>query len=244
MKRDADETAGAPRAADRSGAARQGRLTARPHATETTLRPGLHRLAGTEAEEALLYVPRNARGDRALQLVLMLHGAGGGPRHGLAPLLPLAEEAGLVLLAPKSRGATWDVLVASYGPDVAFVDRMLARTFERCAVDPARIAIEGFSDGASYALSLGLTNGDLFDAVIAFSPGFSAPAARRGSPRIYISHGVADAVLRIDRTSRRIVPDLENRGYEVRYSEFAGPHTVPENIAREAVAWLEGAPQE
>ena len=29
------------------------------------------------------------------------------------------------------------------------------------AVDPARIAVAGFSDGASYALSLGLTNGTL-----------------------------------------------------------------------------------
>jgi phospholipase/carboxylesterase len=34
------------------------------------------------------------------------------------------------------------------------------------------VALGGFSDGASYALSLDLTNGDLFASLIAFSPGF------------------------------------------------------------------------
>lgn len=39
------------------------------------------------------------------------------------------------------------------------------------AIDPAHVAIGGFSDGASCALSLGLVNGDLFTHVMAFSPG-------------------------------------------------------------------------
>ena len=108
------------------------------------------------------------------------------------------------------------------------------------AVDPARIGIGGFSDGASYALSLGVANGDLFTHVLAFSPGFIAPAVRRGKPRIFISHGTRDEVLPIDRTSRTIVPDLERRGYDVRYREFNGPHTVPADLAREAFGWFKG----
>lgn len=111
-------------------------------------------------------------------------------------------------------------------------------------MDPARLAITGFSDGASYALSLGLTNGDLFSRVLAFSPGFAAPADRQGAPRIFISHGTADAVLPIDRCSRRIVPRLEQAGYDVTYVEFDGPHTVPPEIQRAAVDWLaQGAPE-
>jgi phospholipase/carboxylesterase len=51
----------------------------------------------------------------------MLHGAGGDARGGISPFLSLAEGAGLVLLAPESRGRTWDVLVGGYGPDVGFV---------------------------------------------------------------------------------------------------------------------------
>ena len=58
--------------------------------------------------------------------------------------------------------------------------------------------------GASYALSVGLTNGDLFSDILAFSPGFMAPAVRHGAPNIFISHGTQDTVLPIDRCSRRI----------------------------------------
>jgi phospholipase/carboxylesterase len=105
-------------------------------------------------------------------------------------------------------------------------------------VDAGRLAVTGFSDGASYALSLGLTNGDLFTHVVAFSPGFMALATRRGKPPVFVSHGTRDGVLPIGVTSRRVVPELESGGYEVRYREFAGPHTVPEAVAREALGWF------
>ncbi|CAA9490767.1 MAG: Phospholipase/carboxylesterase [uncultured Rubrobacteraceae bacterium] len=119
-----------------------------------------------------------------------------------------------------------------------FVNRALEQTFGRLAVDPERLAVGGFSDGASYALSLGIDNGDLFSHVLAFSPGFMAPAERRGRPPVFVSHGTADQVLPIDRTSRRIVPQLERQGYQVTYREFDGPHTVPKPVAREALEWF------
>jgi len=222
----------------------QGRLLARPgRAPATTATRGLQKLGLERGRDGLLYVPTGYRAARPAPLVLMLHGAGGDARRGLNPLRRLADAAGLVLLAVDSRGRTWDVILGEYGPDVAFVDRALAHTFARIAVDPARIAVEGFSDGASYALSLGITNGDLFTHVIAFSPGFAAPAAQRGAPRLFVSHGVKDRVLPIDRCSRRIVPSVKRAGYAVRYREFPGGHTVPGEIAREAVDWLTGAPQ-
>jgi phospholipase/carboxylesterase len=96
------------------------------------------------------------------------------------------------------------------GPDIAFIDRALAQTFNRYAIDPSKVAIAGFSDGASYALSVGLTNGDLFTHVIAFSPGFMAPGAQVGRARLFISHGKTDNVLPIDHCSRVIVPQLQH----------------------------------
>ena len=134
------------------------------------------------------------------------------------------------------------MILGGYGPDVGFVDRALAAAFARCAVDPARLAVGGFSDGASYALSIGITNGDLFPHVLAFSPGFAVPAGQHGRPRMFVSHGTRDEVLAIDRTSRRIVPRLERAGYDVRYREFEGPHAVPPAIARQAVDWLMAEP--
>ena len=215
-----------------------GRLLARPGRPAGSASPGLQLLSLEAGRDGLLYVPAGYQADRAVPLVLMLHGAGGAAWGGLDPFLPLADAAGLILLAPDSRGRTWDVILGGYGPDVAFIDRALAEAFRRCAVDPARMAVEGFSDGASYALSLGITNGDLFTRLVAFSPGFMAPAERRGAPRVFVSHGTRDGVLPIDRSSRRTVPELQRAGYDVHYREFDGGHTVPPEIAREAADWL------
>jgi phospholipase/carboxylesterase len=168
----------------------------------------------------------------------MLHGAGSNAERGLAPLRDLADEAGLILLAVDSRQRSWDVVLGRFGPDVAFIDRALAWTFARYAVDPGRIVVEGFSDGASYALSLGIANGGLFTHVLAFSPGFVAAERAGGEPRLFVSHGTRDDVLPIDRCSRRIVPLLRQGGYDVRYREFEGGHTVPPEIVREALGWL------
>jgi phospholipase/carboxylesterase len=223
--------------------AAEGRLLARPaqaplDASTTGTSIGLQPLGLDTKRDGFLYVPSGYQADRPAPLALMLHGAGGNAQGGLAPFQALADAAGLILLAPDSRRQTWDVILGEYGPDVAFIERALAQTFGRYAVDPARLAVGGFSDGASYALSLGITNGDLFTHIIAFSPGFIAPAAQTGAPRIFISHGTRDEVLPIDRCSRRLVPALERADYDVLYREFEGPHTVPPEIARAALEWF------
>ena len=231
------------RRAGESADSRNGRLTARA-GKPAALEPELGLQAIGRESGALLYVPRDYRHDDPRALVMTLHGAGGTARHALDLFLPLADEARLLVLAPQSLGSTWDVILGGYGPDVASIDDALEQTFARYAVDPRRIAIGGFSDGASYALSLGLTNGDLFSAVLAFSPGFAAAGERRGSPAVFISHGADDRVLPIDVTSRRVVPRLRTAGYDVRYHEFDGPHTVPPEIVRAAVAWFLAAERE
>jgi phospholipase/carboxylesterase len=216
----------------------RGRLQARPELPTGAVPLGLQPLGLGTGRDGLLYVPAAYQPGRPMPFVL-LHGAGGTAQHGLAPLLNLPDEAGLILLAAESRGRTWDLLLSDYGPDVAFIDQALTHTIARYAVNPAHLAVGGFSDGASYALSLGLTNGDLFSHVIAFSPGFAAPARHRGQPRIFVSHGTHDQVLPIEVCSRRIVPALRRRGYDVSYREFDGGHTVPVEIAREAVSWFQ-----
>lgn len=222
-----------------SGAAR---LQARPGTPTGAAPTGLRSLGAGPERDGLLYVPEGYRREEPAPLALLLHGAGGTAQHGLRPLRDLADEAGIILLAPDAQESTWDLLRGSYGPDIVVIDRLLERTFEQYAVDPARIAIGGFSDGASYALSVGITNGDLFSHVIALSPGFMVPAERRGSPRLFISHGTEDPVLPIENCSRYLVPQLERDGYVVQYREFAGGHTVPPEIAREAVDWFLAGP--
>jgi phospholipase/carboxylesterase len=213
------------------------RLLARPRAPEGPgLEPGLHTLPLGGRRDSYVFVPGSYNSDRPAPLALLLHGAGGHAHDGLRVLLHLADRDGLVLVAPASTGSTWDIIAQRrYGPDLALADAALAYAFARCGVDPARLAVGGFSDGASYALSLGLNNGDLFSHVLAFSPGFIGPGTRRGRPDIFISHGTRDRILPIGPCSRSIVRELRAGGYPLTYREFDGEHTLPPEIARAAV---------
>lgn len=173
-----------------------------------------------------------------MPLLVALHGAGGLPEGSLSVLQKAADQYGTAVLVPVSRSSTWDGIRNGYGPDVDVVDGSLRRAFDIVTVDPGRIGVAGFSDGASYALGLGLANGDVFGHVIAFSPGFVPLAARVGRPLILVSHGLTDPVLPIERTSRRVVPSLEHDAYDVTYLEFDGGHTIPLDIALKAADWL------
>lgn len=216
------------------------RLTARPGTPgDEPLSPGLHGLGLGQGRDGMLFVPPGLRSDRPAPLVVSLHGAGSrGSAAASAGLLQAAEASGTLVLAPDSRGRTWDVLTGGFGPDVDFIDAALDRVFEAVAVDPRLLAISGFSDGASYALSLGLGNGDLFSHILAFSPGFMAPDARQGTPPVFVSHGTHDAVLSVDACSRALVPILEEVGYPVEYVEFDGGHEVPPDVLRRALEWV------
>ncbi len=109
--------------------ASRGRLLARPTPppSDTTAPTGLRPLGLGSRRDGLIYVPTGYRATEEAPLALMLHGAGGDARSGISPFLNLADDAGLVLLAPESRGRTWDVLVGDYGPDVEFIDRRLSK---------------------------------------------------------------------------------------------------------------------
>lgn len=150
-----------------------------------------------------------------------------------------SDQHALVLLAPDAREATWDVIARGrYGEDVAFLDTALRATLRRCAIDPDRIAIGGFSDGASYALSMGIGNGDVFGHVLAYSPGFAAPQLQTGRPGFFLTHGTHDQVLPVARCSRRLVPQLRQAGYDVEYREFDGGHTMPSDLIDESMHWF------
>lgn len=216
-----------------------GILTARPGAVaEGADAPrGFRRLVQRGMTRGgVLYVPSGYDHQRPAPLVVLLHGAGGDPRRAVDGIKRHAEAHGVIVLAPASRGVTWDLIAEQrYGEDARMLDSLLREVFARYAVDPARVSLAGFSDGGSYALSLGLSNGELFRHVIAFSPGFVLPLRQTGRPPLFIAHGSSDAVLPIGATGRPVAATLRQAGYDVRFIEFDGGHFVPPAIAAEAI---------
>jgi phospholipase/carboxylesterase len=215
-----------------------GRLAARAREDVPACPAGEHRLEIPDGPRAILYVPESVAEPPA-PLLVFLHGAGGTAERVLPWIKPHADRAGIAVLIPGSVGSTWDGIRARPLLDVQRLDRALEQTFARCAVDRRRIAVGGFSDGASYALTLGVANGDLFSRILAFSPcGISREVTPRGRPAIFIAHGRQDAVLPIDRCGRPIAGALTRSGYAVRLLEFDGKHEVPDSVALEGFSWF------
>ena len=173
-----------------------------------------------------------------MPLLIFLHGATQSADDMAWYLEKAPDETGVAILAPNSRDTTWDVMTDSFGPDVEFLNRALARVYEMVTIDDSRLSIGGFSDGATYAIALGLINGDLFKRVLACSPGFLIDGETRGKPSFFISHGTQDNILPIDRCGRPVANDLRSRGYEVTFREFPGRHEIPDDVMREGLKWL------
>ena len=214
-----------------------GRLTARVTSPTRTTAPGLYELGFGVVRDGFFYVPTGYRPTTPAPVALLLHGAGRDATEMVDPIRPIADTLGLVLVAPDSRVSTWDAIDSGFGGDVQFIDRAFEWVFDRVRVDASRVRIVGFSDGGSYAISMGLINGDLFSRVVAFSPGFVVDGPINGKPKFFITHGTRDQVLPIDITSRQIVPQLRNSGYDVEYHEFDGGHGVTPALLTQAVTW-------
>jgi phospholipase/carboxylesterase len=220
-----------------SQAARDGALTARPQHRVGTSATGQVTLGLDPERDAILQLPK-AASKSPVPLLVLLHGATQSAEDMFWYLGSTPDETGVALLAPNSHDTTWDAISGSFGEDVEFINRALVRVFETTAIDPARVSIGGFSDGASYALALGLINGDLFSGVVAFSAGFVVDHTPHGKERrFFLSHGTRDHVLPIDRCGRRIAAALKARGYQVTFREFEGDHEIPPEIAREGLSF-------
>lgn len=219
-----------------ASAADDARLTPRPKSgVKTTLTTGPLGLGGER--DGVVQMPSTVP-DGPLPVMLFLHGATQTGTRMMSRISAAAEAAGVVVVAPDSRRGTWDAIRGGFGEDVTYLNRVLTHVFSRVDVDPKRLSIAGFSDGATYAISLGLANGDLFPHVLAFSPGFVVRAPEHGHPRFFFSHGTNDQILPIGVCSRVIVPQLRGRGFDVTYREFEGRHELPPEIQADAFKWL------
>jgi phospholipase/carboxylesterase len=215
-----------------------GTTTAASTTSERRCEPGEYALTLPNGQGARMRVTPG-RGPQAL--VVVLHGAGGTPASALDAFRGGWAEPGLVLIAPASKGQTWSILRSEQDLDLESVNLALAEAYERCDIDRRRLAVGGFSDGATYALTLGVSNGDLFPAIMALSPGGIVAGEQHGVPRVFVSHGTLDDVLPIGRAGDAVVRKLRAAGYPVTYRRFRGGHEASPETSAAAVRWfLEG----
>ncbi|WP_035991853.1 alpha/beta hydrolase [Paraburkholderia caribensis] len=218
-----------------------GRLSFIPaDAARPPLPPGRNRLGIGGERDAILFVPSGLDTREPVPLFVMFHGAGGFPEKVLPFIEEHAEREKFLVLAPHSMYATWDIVIGGSGPDLERLDRALVEVTSRYRIDRNRLAFAGFSDGASYALSIGITNGDIASHVIAFSGGFMSVFTQEGAPKVFIAHGLADEQLSIGTSGRANAARLKAAGYDVRYIEFNGPHAIQPAIAGMAIEFFLG----
>lgn len=223
--------------------ASDGRLHAMPSATTPQAAPGQYRFdAGTSS---LLYVPANLPPGPA-PFLMLLHGAGGRGDQMIRRFRDEADTRGIILFAPDAARQTWDAVVEvgrgrppAFGGDIARIDAALAEAFARVSVDPARVGVAGFSDGASYALSLGARNSDRFSGIFGFSPGLIVTGDVGPPRKVVITHGEQDRVLPVSTARDVLAPMLRQAGFDVELVLFRGGHELPDEVLAAALAgWL------
>lgn len=222
-----------------------GRLDFRPgdEPVAEPLPAGRHGLKFDQGREAVLVVPEGLSTAAQVPLLVMFHGAGGEANRVLPHLVPHARARRFLLLAPQSMFTTWDIVIGGHGPDLQRLDAALYTVARHFRLDPTRLAFAGFSDGGSYALSLGLTNGDVASHVIGLSAGFMNAFTQAGTPRVFLAHGRADRQLPIETSAHPHAKRLLDSGYDLTLQPFDGDHViVPWTVAR-AIDFFLGVPE-
>jgi phospholipase/carboxylesterase len=185
-----------------------------------------------------LYIPKKYKDGVPMPVLIMLHGVGGSAQSARFTF-PLSEEFGVIIMAPESRSQTWEQAAPGYDVDSHYIAAAIKYVDSFLYFDRSHFAIAGVSDGATYALGMGLSYGGApFTHVMGFSEGIVKPYNKQGKPKVFVAHGVNDAQMPIDRTSRKFIPELKGQGYDVTYREYDGGHGAPAPLVREAFQWF------
>ncbi|MEA5097293.1 MAG: esterase [Burkholderiaceae bacterium] len=199
------------------------------------LPPGRNWLGIADERDTLLYVPAGLEAGAAVPLLVMFHGAGGSAEKVLPFLEAHAERNRFLLMVPQSTYPTWDLTIGGNGPDIERLGFALTKVAGHFLIERERFGFAGFSDGASYSLSIGLTNGDLLSHVIAFSGGFMNVYTPHGKPQVFIAHSPEDEQLAYATSGPRHAEKLRAGGYEVEFVEFHGRHVIHPPVVEQAL---------
>jgi predicted esterase len=200
-----------------------------------------------ERSDYTLYVPEDYSPDKPLPLIVALHGGYGQGYEYIWTWLRSARSRGYAILAPKSIGDTWDMMVPS--SDTRSVVRMLSEVTSEYSIDPARVYLTGLSDGGIFTYILGLEQPHLFRglAVVAGVLHLTLdPMLREGRGKdtpMLVIHGAHDFIFPVA-YARQTCNFLQSIGYNVTYEELpewghAHPYSINERLV---LPWFESLP--
>jgi phospholipase/carboxylesterase len=158
--------------------------------------------------------------------------------------LQAREKTDAIFVVPRSVGTTWDLIEGTLGPDLRFLDGVLHSLYRRYRIDPARQAIAGYSDGASYGLAIGLSNPRRFSAVMAWAAGFLAldtPNLKPDDPkpRVFLEYGTHDQLFPFERVALPMRDVLTRMGYPLEFRVVEGGiHWPRREFLRDALDWF------
>ncbi len=213
-------------------------------------------------QRAALFTPDELEPGRRYPLLAVLHGAGRQDEQLMKAYRDEAERRQALILIPRSFHMTWDLITAatqgaaasgagnapSSRPDLDFLEYAYDLIFRRYRVDAERLALIGYSDGASYALSVGLSNPHLFRAVMGWAAGFVAienEAAEPGVPRpaVLIEYGTHDELFPFEQVAVPMREQLEAHGCAVTFRvDEGGRHWPSSEFQDEALDWFFSEP--
>ena len=192
-----------------------------------------------DERDGTIYVPASYKKGVPMPILVMLHGFR-STAEAVRYTFPLAEQFGVIVLAPESRDITWGQSIPGFDTDSRFIGMAFRWVAQVLTIDLNKVAMGGVSDGANYALNMGLAYGDTFNHVMAFSAGTLATFRRQGKPRVFLAHGTRDEQMPIDRTGRKFAAQLKDEQYDITYREYEGGHGAPLEVVTDAFDWFAG----
>jgi phospholipase/carboxylesterase len=193
---------------------------------------------------AVLLTPSELEPGRQYPLITVLHGAGRQDEMLVKAVRDEPDRRRAFFLVPRSLLPTWDLIASESRPDLDFLEYAYDLIYRRYPIDPARQALLGYSDGASYALSVGMSNAPMFRAIMAWAAGFVALAPDTdldagAKPEILLEYGTHDQIFPFQMVALPMRANLERAGYRVNFRvDQGGKHWPSPDFLSEALDWF------
>ena len=202
------------------------------------------------ASRAVLLTPDEIDSGREYPLITVLHGAGRQDEVLAKAYRDEPERRQALFLIPRSVQPTWDLIAGGGRPDLDFLEWAYDLIYRRYPIARDRQALIGYSDGASYALSVGLSNPRLFRAIMGWAAGFIAyddTFVEKDDPKLHIllEYGTHDPIFPFEQIALPMRSSLEEAGHSVEFRvDQGGRHWPSGDFQPEALDWFFSDPWE